>query len=158
MKYHCRWFSFMFSLKMLRVSSKGSGHRGSLWSLRDMEKAEATSDPMKVWYPLKEREREEYPGGLAITDSALSLLWIKSLLWKGIWSWLGKFRMPQVRGERERERGWERHGGIEREEEIAKRASNCCAALRKSQPSCWGSSVQGLSIRGLLHLLEITLS
>ena len=37
---------------------------------------------------------EEFSGGLVVKDLALSLLWLRSLLWYGFDPWSGNFRMP----------------------------------------------------------------
>ena len=44
----------------------------------------------------KVRKFWEFPGGLVAKDSALSLLWIRSLLWRGFNSWPGSFCMLQM--------------------------------------------------------------
>ena len=40
------------------------------------------------------KEMEESPGGLVVKDLALSLLWLRSLLWWGFDPWPGNFCMP----------------------------------------------------------------
>ena len=39
----------------------------------------------------------EFPGGLMVKDSVLSLLWLRLLLWLGLDPWPGNVCMPQAR-------------------------------------------------------------
>ena len=53
----------------------------------------------------KSRQNTEFPGGLAVKDPVLSLLWLWSLLWHRFNFWSRNFWMPQAQPKKKKEAG-----------------------------------------------------
>ena len=51
-----------------------------------------------------EKERQEFPGGLAVEDPALSLLWLGSPQGQGFNPWLGNFCMPRAQPKKKKKK------------------------------------------------------
>ena len=58
--------------------------------------------------------RTGFPGGLAVKDPVLSLLWLRSLLWLGFDPWPRNFHIPQDQAEKKQQKN-------EREMHLVKR-------------------------------------
>ena len=60
--------------------------------------AKKKTKKQKPTFPVVEIEtaKLDFPGGLTVKDPALSLLWLKSLLWLWFNPWLDNFCIPRV--------------------------------------------------------------
>ena len=52
----------------------------------------------------KKKSRWEFPDGLSVKDSVLSLVWLRLLLWLEFDPWPGNFFMPQAQPKRKKEK------------------------------------------------------